>query len=83
MSWIISLYGMTEQQKWLAQQLWLCDGWDEVREFRDSIDPEMWPDAQLVMECLILADMDNAINDETDCEEAVTILERIQNELDA
>lgn len=78
MSAIISLEGLTDQQKWLAQQLWLCSSLDEVAEFRDSIDEDMWHDMYLVMELIFLADMDSYIVDESDCPDAIDIMENLR-----
>jgi len=80
---IISLNGLNEQQRWLAQQLWLCESLDEVADLRDSLDEDMYHDIHLVMELIFLADMDNFVIDEKDCKDAARIIERIQDELDA
>ena len=76
----ISLFGLNQRQRWLAQQLWICETLDEVAELRDSIDEEMWHDLFVVMELIFLADMDSMVTDEKDCKDAIEIIERIRDE---
>lgn len=78
MNSIISLTGLTEQQKWLAQQLWMCDNLDEVAELRDALDQSMWHDMHLVMELIFLADIDNMVLTESDCPHVIDIMEKIR-----
>lgn len=80
MNSIISLHGLNSQQRWMAQQLWTCDTLDEVADFRDSIDENMWHDMYLVMELIFLADVDSYVIDEIDCKDVSKIMERIQDE---
>ena len=80
MSSIISLRGLNAQQRWLAQQLWICDTLDEVADLRDSLDQDMWHDMYLVMELIFLADVDSYIIDENDCKDANNIMERLKND---
>lgn len=75
---IINLQGLTEQQRWLAQQLWTCDSLDEVAELRDSLNEEMWHDMYLVMELIFLADVDSYVVDESDCPDAFDIMEKLR-----
>jgi len=77
---IISLYGLSDQQAWLAQQLWTCDSLDEIADLRDSIQDDMLPDLYLVMECIYMAHVDQYVETEEDCTTAKTILRRIQHE---
>jgi len=77
---IINLHGLTEQQRWLAQQLWICDSLDEVAQFRDSIDEDMWHDMYLVMELIFLADVDSCVQTESDCPDAVDIMEMLRHD---
>lgn len=79
---IISLHGMNDQQRWLAEQLWICDSLDEIAELRDSVDETMHHDLYLVMELIFLADMDSCINTEDDSIDAIDIMEKIRHELD-
>ena len=80
MSSIISLRGLNDQQRWLAQQLWICDNLDEVADLRDSIDEDMWHDMYLVMELIFLADIDSYIIDENDCKDANTIINELSRD---
>ena len=77
---IISLYGLSDQQAWLAQQLWTCDDLDEIADLKDSIQDDMLPDLYLVMECIYIAHVDNYVETEEDCKTAITILRRIQDD---
>ena len=81
MNSIINLNGLNEQQQWLAQQLWICDTLDEVPDLRDSLDESMWKDLFLVMELIFLSDMDNVVITESDCPDAVDMMEKIRHEL--
>jgi len=81
MNSIINLNGLNEQQQWLAQQLWICDTLDEVADLRDSLDESMWKDLFLVMELIFLSDMDNVVITESDCPDAVDMMEKIRHEL--
>jgi len=80
MNSIISLFGLNSQQKWLAQQLWTCDTLDEVAELRDSLDEDLWHDLFVVMELIFLADIDNIVNTEEDCEVANLIIRKVRDE---
>jgi len=80
MNSIISLFGLNQRQKWLAQQLSLCETLDEIAELRDSIDEDMWHDMFVIMELIFLADFDNVVDSKEDCAEAIEILERIRDE---
>jgi hypothetical protein len=80
MNSIISLFGLNQRQKWLAQQLWICETLDEVADLRDSIDEDMWQDLFVVMELIFLADVDSVVDSKEDCAEAIEILERIRDE---
>ena len=75
---VISLFGLNDKQKWLAQQLWTCDTLDEVAELRDSLDEYHWHDLFLVMELIWLADVDSMIYYESDCEDAIDIMEKLR-----
>lgn len=75
---IISLYGLNETQRWLASQLWLCDNLEEVEEFRNSIDEDLWFDLYLLMYLIFLSDLDASVLYEEDCAEARCILDRIR-----
>ena len=77
---IISLYGLTDQQAWLAQQLWTCDTLDEIADLKDSIQDDMHDDLYLVMELIYMAHVDNYVETEEDCKTVNTILRRIQDE---
>jgi hypothetical protein len=79
---IINLFGLSEQQRWLAQQLWICDSLDEVADLRDSLDESMWHDMYLVMELIFLADLDNVVISESDCPDAVDIMEKLRYDAD-
>ena len=80
MNSIINLDGLNEQQRWLAQQIWICDTLDEVAELRDSLHESMWHDLFLVMELIFLADMDNIIQTESDCPDAFDIMEKLRHD---
>jgi len=80
MSSVISLFGLNERQRWLAQQLWTCDSLDEVAELRDSLDESHWHDLFLVMELIWLADVDSTVYYESDCPDAVDIMEMLRDD---
>ena len=82
MSTIINLFGLNEQQRWLAQQLWLCQTLDEVRDLRDAVDENLHHDLILIMELIYLGDVDNLVISESDCPDVVDIMEKIISELD-
>ena len=82
MSTIINLFGLNEQQRWLAQQLWLCQTLDEVRDLRDAVDENLHHDLILIMELIYLGDVDNLVISESDCPDVVDIMEKIRSELD-
>jgi len=82
MSTIINLFGLNEQQRWLAQQLWLCQTLDEVRDLRDAVDEDLHHDLILIMELIYLGDVDNLVVSESDCPDVVDIMEKIRSELD-
>ena len=82
MSTIINLFGLNEQQRWLAQQLWLCQTLDEVRDLRDAVDEDLHHDIILIMELIYLGDVDNLVISESDCPDVVDIMEKIKSELD-
>ena len=77
---IISLSGLTDQQAWLAAQLWTCDDLDEIADLKDSIQDDMLPDLYLVMECIYMAHVDQYVETEEDCATVSAILRRIQDE---
>jgi len=79
---VISLFGLNDKQKWLAQQLWTCDTLDEVAELRDSLDEDHWHDLFLVMELIWLADVDTAVYYESDCADAIDIMEKLRYDAD-
>ena len=67
---VIEIDHLNDQQKWLAQQLWLCDTFEDVIELKDAIDPSMHHDMILMMILIQMADIDNTVVDERDCVEA-------------
>ena len=77
---IISLYGLTDLQAWLAQQLWSCDTLDEIADLKDSIQDDMLDDLYLVMELIYFAHVDQYVETEEDCSTVSEILRRIQYE---
>jgi hypothetical protein len=70
MNSIISIEHLTEQQQWIASQLWTCDNMHEVIELREALAPEMLHDFVLMVELIILGDMDTSIQTEEDCRDA-------------
>lgn len=70
MNSILSIEKLTEQQRWIASQLWICDNVHEVLEFRETLEFDMLHDFVLMVEMIMLADMDAIIIDEKDCREA-------------
>jgi len=83
MSNIITLFGMNESQRWLAEQAWLCETFEEVADLMDAIDETLHHDLYLVMELIFLADVDNIVITKEDCIDAVDIMRKIEHELDA
>jgi hypothetical protein len=79
---VISLFGLNEKQKWIAQQLWCCDTLDEVADLRDSLDEAHWHDLFLVMELIWMSDVDNAVYYESDCADAIDIMEKLRYDAD-
>ena len=77
---IISIEGLTDQQAWLAQQLWLCESLDEIADLKDSVDEDMIHDLHLVMELIFTAHIDQYVETEEDCSDVHPILQRVQHE---
>lgn len=80
MNSILPIEKLTEQQRWIVSQLWMCENMHEVLEFRETLEFDMLHDFILMVEMILLSDMDATIINEKDCREAqVEIMNAIRD----
>ena len=70
----MEIYGLNERQRKIADLLWAMDTKDEVRKFINGMPDEFKRDAELVLDMMILA----VIDEVTDTREAEEVLEKFK-----
>jgi len=70
----MEIYGLNERQRKIADLLWSIETKDGVRTFIDGMPPDLKQDANLVLNMMILAVIDEC----TDTTEAEQVLERFK-----
>jgi hypothetical protein len=70
----MEIYGLNERQRKIADLLWSIETKDGVHTFIDGMPPDLKQDANLVLNMMILAVIDEC----TDTTEAEQVLERFK-----
>ena len=75
----ITITGLTPLQRDLADQIWACEGTDDVAEFIDALPQRFRAQAQLVHELMIAAVWDNVVKTQQEFPEVMALLDNIKN----
>jgi hypothetical protein len=70
----MEIYGLTERQRQIADLLWTMETQDEVKSFIKGLRGSMKRDAEIVLEMMILA----VIDDVTETSAADKVIERLK-----
>jgi len=65
----ITIHGVTKRQKRMLNIMWNLDSEEDYFEWYNSLDDELQKEAELLQRMIIMAELDNAVNDTTDAKE--------------
>ena len=65
----ITIYGVTKRQKRMLNIMWNLDSEEDYFEWYNSLDEELQKEAELLQRMIIMAELDNEVNDTTDAKE--------------
>jgi hypothetical protein len=65
----IKIHGVTNRQKRMLNIMWNLDSEEDYFEWYGSLDEELQKEAELLQRLVIMAEMDNQIDDTTDAKE--------------
>jgi len=73
---MITIEGLTQRQKAIAEVLWMINGRDQVESFLKSLEKATRRDAEIVIEMMIAATLDEV---ETIDPETVRVIDKYRN----
>lgn len=73
----ITIEGLSELQRELADSIWACDSQEDVGDFINSLSKRLRGQARFVHELMILAVVDNLVDNSTEYPQAQELLENI------
>jgi len=65
----ITIHGVTKRQKRILNIMWNLDSEEDYFEWYNSLDEELQKEAELLQRMIIMAELDNEVNDTTDAKE--------------
>jgi hypothetical protein len=65
----ITIHGVSKRQKRMLNIMWNLDSEEDYFEWYNSLDDELQKEAELLQRMIIMAELDNAVNDTTDAKE--------------
>lgn len=65
----ITIHGVTKRQKRMLNIMWNLDSEEDYFEWYNSLDEELQKEAELLQRMIIMAELDNQVNDTTDAKE--------------
>jgi len=65
----ITIHGVTKRQKRMLNIMWNLDSEEDYFEWYNSLDEELQKEAELLQRMIIMAELDNEVNDTTDAKE--------------
>ena len=75
----IRIEGLSALQKELADQIWACDGEDDVAEFIGSLPKRLRGQARYVHGLMVMAVWDNVVETQQEFPEVMALLDNIKN----
>jgi hypothetical protein len=65
----ITIHGVSKRQKRMLNIMWNLDSEEDYFEWYNSLDEELQKEAELLQRMIIMAELDNEVNDTTDAKE--------------
>jgi uncharacterized protein YukE len=65
----VTIHGVTKRQKRMLNIMWNLDSEEDYFEWYNSLDEELQKEAELLQRMIIMAELDNQVNDTTDAKE--------------
>jgi len=65
----IKIHGVNKRQKRMLNIMWNLDSEEDYFEWYNSLDENLQKEAELLQRMIIMAELDNQINDTTDAKE--------------
>jgi uncharacterized protein YukE len=65
----IKIHGVSKRQKRMLNIMWNLDSEEDYFEWYNSLDDNLQKEAELLQRMIIMAELDNQINDTTDAKE--------------
>ena len=65
----IKIHGVSKRQKRMLNIMWNLDSEEDYFEWYNSLDENLQKEAELLQRMIIMAELDNQINDTTDAKE--------------
>jgi hypothetical protein len=72
---MITIEGLTEQQRKLADIVWAIDSEHDLRCLRNSLRGQQQRDIDLVIELIVAAEIDRYVDTDSDCAQAREVLD--------
>lgn len=66
---MITIHGVTKRQKRMLNIMWNLDSEEDYFEWYNSLDEDLQQEAELLQRMIIMAEIDNQVNDTTDAKE--------------
>jgi hypothetical protein len=66
---MITIQGVSKRQKRILNIMWNLDSEEDYFEWYNSLDENLQKEAELLQRMIIMAELDNQINDTTDAKE--------------
>jgi uncharacterized protein YukE len=65
----VTIHGVTKRQKRMLNIMWNLDSEEDYFDWYNSLDEELQKEAELLQRMIIMAELDNHVNDTTDAKE--------------
>ena len=75
---MITISGLTAQQRKLADIAWVIDSEQQLRAFRDSLQGQQQRDWDLIIQLIVAAELDHCVDSIEDCELASEVLDQFR-----
>ena len=75
---MITIEGLTEQQRRLADIAWAIDTHEQLEQFCSSLRGQQQRDMTTVIELIVAAELDHCVEDCEDCDLAREVLDRVR-----
>ena len=75
---MITIEGLTEQQRRLADIAWAIDTEQQLEQFCASLRGQQQRDMRTVIELIVAAELDHCVDSDSDCDLAREVLDRVR-----